>query len=174
MTNSHADNHDRDKLTRWHGDLAQCPGDDFPLVGVFLVSEQDTVSHDIFRAFRGSFETRNAGFEHVVIFGQHGVSEAERRLLGIFGLPADAIPNLALITDLDSPVAYTIPLPAGGEVDPGQAQDDQPWQQVLAEVEAAADAGVTLLVLAAIPDSVGHPLGNVSLCKMVEALLEDV
>ena len=173
MTLSHADNHDRDKLTRWHGDLLQCTGDDFPVIGVFVVSELDTVGHDIFRAFRSSFEKRNAGFEHVVIFGQHGVSETARRLLTTFGLPMDATPALALIMGQDSPMAYTIALPAGGEEDSDQEEDDQPWQQVLAEIEVASDMDATLLSLATIPDAVGHPLETTPLSKLIVALLED-
>ncbi len=111
MNRSHADNHDRDKLARWHGELAGCPGDDFPVVAVFLVSEQDRAAHDIFRAFRSSFETRNAGFEHLVIFGQHGVSETARSLLREFGLPGDATPTLAVVTIPDGPVVHAVPLP---------------------------------------------------------------
>ena len=90
---NHADAHDRDKLLRWQKDLAATTDTAPPVYAVFLVSEKDTTAHDIFRAFRTSFEERRAGFAHLVIFGQHGVSATVRDLQGELALP----PNLSLI-----------------------------------------------------------------------------
>ena len=92
---SHADNHDLDKLKRWQKDLEATPSP--PAVyAVFLVSERDTVAHDTFRIFRDSFEERKAGFAHLVIFGQHGVSATARALQVELGLPDGGLPALAL------------------------------------------------------------------------------
>ncbi|MCH7620471.1 MAG: hypothetical protein IH870_01080 [Chloroflexi bacterium] len=135
MAASRADQHDKDKLARWHGDLAGGVTGAFPLHALFLVSEVDRAAHDVFRAFRSRFEELGAGFQHLVIFGQHGVSQAEQTLLARLGLAADAIPSLVLLTASDPPLVYTLPLPSGDvgpEVkDPHQA----PWRLVLAWVE---------------------------------------
>ena len=93
---SRADNHDLDKLKRWQKDLDAMPADGPAVYAIFLVSERDTVAHDTFREFRDSFEERNAGFAHLVIFGQHGVSETVRRLRAELKLPEEMLPALAL------------------------------------------------------------------------------
>ena len=41
MTASHAENHDRDKLGRWHKDLVSGKPGNFPAYAVFLVSRED-------------------------------------------------------------------------------------------------------------------------------------
>ncbi len=155
MAASRADQHDRDKLERWQRDLSGGVTGGFPLHALFLVSEDDRAAHDVFRAFRSRFEELGAGFQHLVIFGQHGVSQAEQTLLVRLGLAADAIPSLVLLTASDPPLVYTLPL-ASGDVeaaakDPHQAS----WRQVLARVEQAkADAGegeVKALALGDIP-----------------------
>lgn len=155
MAASRADQHDKDKLARWHGDLAGGATGAFPLHALFLVSEVDRAAHDVFRAFRSRFEELGAGFQHLVIFGQHGVSQAEQMLLARLGLAADAIPSLVLLTASDLPLVYTLPLPSG-EVGP-EVEDSQrdPWGQVLARVELAEASGsageVKALALGNIP-----------------------
>ena len=47
---------DRDKLLRWQKDLAGSAADAPAVYAIFLVSETDRSAHDIFRAFRTSFE----------------------------------------------------------------------------------------------------------------------
>ena len=82
---SRADTHDLDKLHRWQKDLEAVSPDAPPVYAIFLVSERDTMAHDVFRSFRTSFEEHGLGFAHLVIFGQHGVSGTARRLLDKFG-----------------------------------------------------------------------------------------
>lgn len=159
MAASRADQHDKDKLARWHRDLAGGVTGAFPLYAVFLVSEADRSAHDVFRAFRSSFEELGAGFQHLVIFGQHGVSQAEQTLLARLGLGADAIPSLVLLTASDPSLAYTLPLASGdaGDEVESDAKDPQqgPWRQVLARVELAeasvGEGGVEALALGEIP-----------------------
>ncbi len=142
MAASRADEHDQDKLTRWHRDLAGGVTGGFPLHAVFLVSEDDRAAHDVFRAFRSRFEELGAGFQHLVIFGQHGVSQAEQTLLTRLGMAADAIPSLVLLTASDPPLVYTLPL-MSGDVRPETNDPHQaPWQGALARIEQAeAGAG---------------------------------
>jgi hypothetical protein len=96
MMTSHADTHDLDKLKRWQKDLEADSPDSPAVYAIFLVSERDTVAHETFRIFRDSFEERGAGFAHLVIFGQHGVSETARRLGAELELAEDMLPTLAL------------------------------------------------------------------------------
>lgn len=178
MTTSHADNHDRDKLGRWYRDLSSGTASRFPIYAMFLVSQLDRASHGIFRQFRSSFEARNAGFEHLVIFGQHGISSTVRGLLTEFGWDIGAIPVLVLCggpvggvpTGRDAPtMVYSLPLPAGSETSPPPAQ---PWLTVLARVEAAVDEGKEGLELASVPELTAHQLGERPLVELVGRLLE--
>ena len=137
MAASKADQHDEDKLARWQRDLAGGVSGGFPLHAVFLVSEGDRAAHDVFRAFRSRFEELGAGFQHLVIFGQHGVSQAERMLVARLGLPADAIPSLVLLTVSDPPLVYCLPLPSGDVGPEAKDPDQTPWRRVLAQVEQA-------------------------------------
>ena len=142
MAASKADQHDKDKLARWHRDLAGGVSGGFPLHALFLVSEKDRAAHDVFRAFRSRFEELGAGFQHLVIFGQHGVSQAEQALLARSGLGADAIPSLVLLTASDPPLLFTLPLPLGDVGPEAKDPHQPPWRKVLARVElAAASAG---------------------------------
>ncbi len=152
MAASRADQHDQDKLARWHGDLAGAAAGGLPLHAVFLVSEDDRAAHDVFRAFRSRFEELGAGFQHLVIFGQHGISQAELTLLARLGLAADAIPSLALITAEDPPLVYTLPLASGdvGSEVSTEGKDSQQaaWSRVLASVELEAGGGAEAKVRA--------------------------
>lgn len=171
---SRADTHDLDKLARWHRGLtANGPGQ-FPVYAVFLVSAGDQASHDIFRKFRSSFEARHAGFERLVIFGQHGVSSTTRSLLDEFGLPQEAIPTLALLTPSEAATVYTLPLPTGdaGGSTPGQTAG--PWQDVLAEVESAMERGEQRIDLTSFPRVARRQLDNGPLDKLVGKLLSSL
>ena len=141
---SHADNHDRDKLTRWRGDLTSGDASTFPVYAVFLVTPEDRPAHDIFRAYRGSFEERGAGFQHLMIFGQHGVSTTVKGLLAELGLGLDSLPLLGLFPGPPSDAIHTIGLRQGG-YQPGESGDskalDGPWMDVLGFLEEAADGG---------------------------------
>ena len=141
MAASRADQHDQDKLARWHRDLAggvtgAFPRG-FPIYALFLVSAEDRAAHDVFRAFRSRFEELGAGFQHLVIFGQHGVSQAELTLLARLGLAEDNLPSLVLLTASDPPLFYTIPLVSGDVKTEENDPHDAPWRQVLARVELA-------------------------------------
>ena len=174
MTNSRADNHDHDKLMRWRDDLSQDSAHPFPVHAVFLVSAEDRMSHDVFRRFRSSFEARNASFRHLTIFGQHGVSSAARRLLSEFGLPDDAIPTLALLLGDEGESVFTLPLPAGDSTPALDAEEDQPWQQVLAAVEAAAAVEASFVELPSVPEASGPTEARESLGKLVDRLLQEL
>ena len=132
-----ADQHDLDKLRRWRGDMKPAPGPEFPVHAVFLVSEKDRAAHDVFREFRRSFEERKAGFENLVIFGQHGVSEAVHAVAGALGLSGEPLPQLALLVSADEPRLYSVALPAGDalEGDAGAAG------RALARIEEWVDGG---------------------------------
>ena len=174
MTNSRADNHDRDKLQRWRDDLSQDSASLFPVHAVFLVSGEDRLSHDVFRAYRSSFETRNAGFQHLTIFGQHGVSSAVRRLLTEFGLSDDAIPSLALLVGAGGESVFTLPLPAGDPTPELADADDQPWQEALAAVEAAAAVEASFVELDSVPGAEGPTPARESLVELVDRLLREL
>ena len=139
---SHADNHDRDKLSRWRGDLTSGDDSTFPVYAVFLVTPEDRPAHDIFRAYRGSFEERGAGFQHLMIFGQHGVSTTVKGLLAELGLGLDSLPLLGLFPGPPSDAIHTIGL-RQGDYRPGESGDskalDGPWMDVLGFLEQAAE-----------------------------------
>ena len=174
MTNSRADNHDRDKLKRWRDDLSQDSANSFPVHAVFLVSAEDHLSHDVFRAYRSSFEARNAGFRHLTIFGQHGVSSAVRRLLVEFSLPDDAIPSLALLVGAGGESVFTLPLPAGDSTLSPDDMDDQPWQEALAAVEAAAAVEASFVELESVPGADGPTPAPEPLVELVDRLLREL
>ena len=129
--NSHADNHDRDKLRRWQSDLAAVAPDAPAVYAIFLVSEADKAAHDIFRTFRTSFEERfedrEAGFAHLVIFGQHGISATLRRIQAELDLLPEELPTLALFggdaEDAEYITADVISLPRGGPSDSGSGSE---------------------------------------------------
>ncbi len=172
--NSHAERHDREKLVRWHRDLSFAaspgappkPGERFPVYAVFLVSAEDRAAHDIFHEFRNSFEGRAVGFEHLVIFGQHGVSSTVLGLLSQFQLPRETTPTLVLFADPAVTTVSTLSLPAGIDADNGL------WRQVLAQIEAAADQGPGFLKLASLPGFTMRPLGGGRLLQHVSSLLD--
>jgi hypothetical protein len=171
---SRADSHDLDKLARWHRDLTANARDRFPVYAVFLVSASDRAAHDVFRKFRSSFEACHAGFECLVIFGQHGVSSTVRSLLDEFGLPEEAIPTLALLSPSDNATVYTLSLLPGDAVGAAQGQAVNPWQDVLAEVESAVEKGDQCIDLCSLPGVARHQLDNGPLDKLVGKLLSSL
>ena len=146
MVTSHADNHDRDKLLRWREDLTSGDGTSFPVYAFFLVTPEDRPAHDIFRAYRNSFEKRGAGFQHLMIFGQHGVSTTVEALLAEFDLSPDSLPLLGLFTGPPSGAVHTIGL-REGDYRPGESGGSEalegPWMDVLGLLEQDADSQVT-------------------------------
>lgn len=171
---SRADQHDIEKLDRWHRDLTAEAGGGFPVYAIFLVSPDDRASHDIFRRFRASFEARSAGFENLVIFGQHGVSSTVRGLLPELGLPPEGIPSLALVARSDPSSIYSCPLPPGYGNSPDAAEHDEPWQTVLARVEAAANEGSGSVELGLIKGVARHYMSKGPLGRLIDRLLADL
>jgi len=179
MTSSHADSHDLDKLARWHRGLSLNPPNpstyggqrgargDFPVYAVFLVSEADRPAHNIFREFRARCEAWSAEFEHLVIFGQHGISSTVHGLLNGFGLTLEAVPVLVLFSSPLAYQAYALPLAAANPVgstggvlqgpteveeasEPLGAAAAEPWRRTLTLIEAAQDKGEKQLDLASL------------------------
>ena len=126
---SRADTHDLDKLRRWHKDLEAIPDGAPPVFAIFLVSREDRAAHDAFRAFRSSFEESNVGFAHLVIFGQHGLSNTAKRLKAKFGLAVSGGPSLVLFLD-DSGQPRIVALPQGEE-GVADGADAYGWQEAL-------------------------------------------
>ncbi len=174
---SHADNHDRDKLTRWRGDLTSGDASTFPVYAVFLVTPEDRPAHDIFRAYRGSFEERGAGFQHLIIFGQHGVSTTVKGLLAELGLGLDSLPLLGLFPGPPSDAIHTIGL-RQGDYRPGESGDskalDGPWMDVLGFLQETADGGGEAIDLNRAADLKPLSLGTGVMGEIVERVLGSV
>ena len=148
MANSDPDSHDLDKLTRWRQGLADAGTPEFPVYAVFLVGPEDTFAHNVFREFRSSFESRNVPYEHLVIFGQHGLSKTLHGLRGRLSLSPEEIPLLALTYSPLDMTFYTLPLPAGSAGDEaGDLTDGGPWLEVLGHIEAASGSSERVLDL---------------------------
>ena len=113
MSLNRADQHDEDKLERWLTALLEDSSNDFPIHALFLVSESDQYAHDIFRGFRRQFEQYGAGFQHLVILGQHGISKSELGLLSSLKLLPDWVPCLIVFVVGDPILLRKIKLPAG-------------------------------------------------------------
>ena len=174
MSNSYAENHDRDKLIRWADALSKESANHFPVHAVFLVSSNDRLAHDVFRSFRSSFESLNAGFRHLTIFGQHGLSSTARRLLREFRLDDDEYPTLVLLVGAESESVFSLPLPAGDSPIDLDYNDAQPWQLVLAAVEAAANDEDSILKLASVSKVVGPTETGEPLKRLVDRLLGEL
>ena len=171
---SRADQHDLDKLKRWRQNLEESSGD-FPVCVVFLVSQADQKAHDTFRAYRNSFEARNAGFENLLIFGQHGISKAVHVLLAALGLSDDSLPAMVLLMSPQNPVqdtkAHSLTLPAGGTPLDESAGVSGPADQVLAWVEKLIDERQGEIQLEGIAELTElEPLGC-DLVALVEGLI---
>ncbi|PKB82363.1 MAG: hypothetical protein BZY88_04630 [SAR202 cluster bacterium Io17-Chloro-G9] len=169
MSIAPADQHDLDKLARWHQDISGGGADRFPVFCVFLVTPADLASHQVFRRYRTSFEDRAAGFQHLVIFGQHARSTTSDALLAEFGLTQEQAPTLAVVSTQGGATVHTIPLAQGDEAADGAG--DEAWQRVLRLVECAADGEENAVGLDAITEAKPHPLGGESLPDVVSRLL---
>ena len=163
MAQSHADSHDLDKLSRWSQALADGWGGDFPVCAAFLVRPEDRCAHNLFREFRSSFQNAGAEFEHLVIFGQHGVSRTALELLDLLGLPRESLPLLVLFTGPAAKGFYWARLDAGAsdedsvrtskEPDGGS---DAPWKMLLrkmplARIESGSGSTASELHLDSVP-----------------------
>jgi hypothetical protein len=175
---SRADQHDIDKLGRWRRDLTETGGNSFPFYAVFLVSEVDRTAHDIFRAFRSSFEQRDAGFGNLVIFGQHGVSSTVRMLLSRLDLPPDSIPLLLLLPAAAGPSLsmlplYMLPLPGGGASGTTSDRLPAPPLKLLGRVEGFADRTNDAFDVSGVTGLTRVPLPAPDLVTLVNQLIGD-
>ncbi len=172
---SHADRHDLDKLGRWHQELTKGSPGSFPVFAIFLVSADDRLAHAIFRKFRSSFEARNAGFENLVIFGQHGISTTTQSLLAEFRLSQDSLPALALVARADAASFYTLPLPSGtNEAVADEERWSEGWQTALTAVEESAAEGNGNLVLDRVRGLTQRQLDHGPLDALVGRLVRDL
>ena len=171
---NHADQHDLDKLARWHRDLSGGEPGTFPVYCMFLVSPEDRASHQVFREFRSSFEARAAGFEHLVIFGQHGISATLHGLVAEFGLSRYDVPFLVLFSPQAGATVHALPLRAGddgGQPPSSEADGAEPWRQALSSVERVADRKEHLLMLDLMPEVTPHTLEASPLAETVGRVL---
>ena len=171
---SHADSHDRDKLDRWRQGLEQDHASSFPVCAIFLVSEKDQYAHDSFRRFRDSFERRNAGFHHLVIFGQHGVSTTVRALLAKLSLAPDQLPCLMMTAGGEGKEAAVFPLPPGEEPTASAAGEIPSPETVLRQVETVIDNGEGMRKLGDIPGGTSRGLDGRTLAQVAATLLTQV
>jgi hypothetical protein len=172
---SHADRHDLDKLGRWHQELTKGSPGSFPIFAIFLVSADDRAAHDIFRKFRSSFEARNAGFENLVIFGQHGISTTTQSLLAEFGLSQNSLPALALVARADTSSVYTLSLPSGtSKAVADEELWSEGWQTTLTAVEESVAEGNGHLVLDGVRGLTQRQLDSGPLDALVGRLLRDL
>jgi len=135
MSLDRADQHDEDKLERWRNALLSEGPNDFPIHALFLVSDQDQVAHDIFREFRRHFEESGAGFQHLVILGQHGVSRSEIGLLSNLHLSLDSVPCLIVLSTANPMLFDKIALPPGSSDIQADEEYSKPWLAVIAGIK---------------------------------------
>ena len=139
---SHADRHDLDKLARWKAGLesaGEANESSFPACAIFLVSPEDRLSHDIFRHYRSAFEELGAGFHHVVIFGQHGISATQKAFLSETGMDQSSVPLLVIAPMSDqNGTCYCVELTKGERN--GDLDESQTWGVALEAVKASGTA----------------------------------
>ena len=134
-----ADIHDLDKLRRWQKDLEDSTAEAPPVFAIFLVGGEDRIAHDVVRAFRTGFEERNLGFAHLVIFGQHGVSQTATNLRNWFGLKAETSPQLVLYSG-EGNRPHILSLPSG-EVDESENGVQADWHKALDQAIEVVESG---------------------------------
>ena len=151
------------------------------MYAVFLVAPEDRNAHDVFREFRSSFEKLGASFEHLVIFGQHGVSSTVLGLLDRVCHSLESLPMLALFSGPLADGFQFLPLPKGSthqhseEIagESGRCCDDL-WRGLLVRLEDAAVGKVSVLDLQSVPGITSSPLATGSMQKLVREVLQRV
>ena len=173
-----ADTHDLDKLKRWQKDLVEDTPHAPAVYALFLVSGEDTVAHDVFRKFRTSFEAREAGFAHLVIFGQHGISSTARAFQQELGLAENPLPTLVIFggdtDDGEYITADVISLPRGKRENV-ELRDAYWWAEMYWSDEILAAKGNELVflrtnVIDPLPDDTSDDNLEPSILDMGEAL----
>ena len=170
MAGNHADSHDFDKLERWVLEMASAESSTFPAYAVFLVGPEDRYAHNVFREFRSRFGQLGAGFQHLVIFGQHGVSTTVRGLMASLSLPEDSLPLLALFTGRPATAVHTLPLAKGGSGEE-TLDSSESWGEVLSSLAGAAEEGAKALDAEPISGLDSRPLRDGTLEAMAGGLL---
>ena len=173
MVTSHADQHDKDKLSRWCRDLSGDTSDRYPAYAMFLVSPEDRFAHNIFREFRTSFETRRAEYKHLVIFGQHGISTAVHGLLAGLKLQPAALPLVALFTKQSDSSVHVLPLPSG-ESAQSAPNTASPWTVALKSIERAVEGGGEDLALDSLPGESSATVNGGTIVQLAEKVLQQI
>ena len=174
MPKSPADSHDLDKLSRWRQDLADGTTGVFPTYAVFLVTPEDHHAHDVFREFRSSFGKLGAQFEHLVIFGQHGVSSTVLGLLDQLEHSLESLPMLALFSGPPTSTFHSLSLRKGPNLEPSREDAaelgpgcDALWRALLDRLEDAAAGKAVSLDFESLPGVTKSPLGNGPMEKLI-------
>ena len=171
----HYDEHDHDKLMRWHRDLSTDGIDHeaFPAAALFLVKPNATGAHEIFRKYREVFEERDAPFVNLVVFGMHGISATVRGLLEQADLSDADLPVLLMAptAELDNSIALTLPSGEsleGGDDPNGDGTCDfvAPWQDVLDRIRITRDGRPLRLM-----GVQGRKLPGVNITRLAEAIV---
>jgi len=173
MVTSHADQHDEDKLSRWCRDLSGDTSDGFPAYAMFLVSPEDRFAHNVFREFRTSFDARRAGYKHLVIYGQHGISTAVRGLLAGLKLKPAALPLLALFAEPSDSAVHVLPLPSG-ETAQTSPNTPLPWAEALKSIEKAVECGDEDLALDSLPGENSGTVDGGTIGQLAEKVLQQI
>ena len=172
---SHADRHDLDKLARWKEGLdsaADSASAAFPVCAIFLVSPEDRASHDIFRAYRSTFEELGGGFHHLVIFGQHGVSTTQVAFLAEVGMEQASVPLLAIAPMGDETGnVFCLELPRGDR--DGGLDNSQDWGAALEAIRTAV-SGQAAYLLEGVAGISGRAFRRGSLPATVDGLLREL
>ena len=181
MPKSPADSHDLDKLSRWRQGLADSTTGVFPTYAVFLVTPEDLHAHDVFREFRSSFGKLGAQFEHLVIFGQHGISSTVLGLLDQLGHSLESLPMLALFSGPPTSTFHSLSLRKGPNSDSSRQDPtelgtgcDALWRALLDRLEGAAAGKAVSLDFESLSGVTKYPLGNGSMEKLLGEVWERV
>ena len=174
MPDSHADSHDLDKLSRWSEDLASGNSGEFPVYAVFLVGPEDRYAHDVFRGFRSRFENLGANFEHLMIFGQHGVSTTLLSLLEKLGHSVESLPMLALFPAPLADGFHSLSLTVGHPRKQSGRDSDDLWRDLLARLEDAAGGKASALDLDSVPGITSSHLIKGPMEELVKEVLQGV
>ena len=127
--------------------------------------------------FAGSFEERDAGFQNLVIFGQHGVSSTVRAVASRLGLEGEPLPQLALLVSGGMPRLYSLGLPAGDVEESGAGQagrEPVAAQRALSGVEELVDGRKSGLEEGEIDGLTRRELPDMGLAALVEELIAEL
>ena len=174
MPGSNADSHDLDKLVRWSEELEGGNSGNFPVYAVFLVGPEDGYAHDVFREYRSRFENLGASYQHLMIFGQHGVSTTELSLLEQLGHSLESLPMLALFTAQLTDGFLALSLAGGPSRKTSGPGSHENWRGLLGRLEDAAGGKASVLDFESVPGITSFRLIKGPMGKLVKEVLERV